>query len=281
MSQQLRIVHTTTFAYDGKAVASYNQARLTPLTTTEQIVVHSRLEVSPKPWTYDYRDYFGTAVTAFEVLDPHEAMSVTATSTVQVNRTAPPPPTLPWAALAERDVADRWTEYLVLPGSVAPPPDFAQRAKQVAADHELPGEAARDLCALVHDEVEFVPGSTDVRGTGGDAWRQRAGVCQDMVHLVVGGLRSVGIPARYVSGYVHPDADPVVGVTARGSSHAWVEWWDDGWRGFDPCHDVAPDDRYVTLAAGRDYGDVRPISGIYSGAATSQLTVDVEITRLA
>ena len=285
MSMQLRIAHTTGFEYDGKAVASYNQARMTPVTTPGQIVVHSRLEVSPKPWTYEYRDYFGTIVTAFEVVDPHDTMTVHATSTVQTDRSAPPPPSLSWEALASREVADRWTEFLVLPETVAPPTEFAQRAKQVAADHELPGDAARDLCALVLDEVEYVPGSTDVRAPAAVAWQQRAGVCQDMVHLVVGGLRSVGIPARYVSGYVHPGGGsqfgPPVGETVPGESHAWVEWWDDGWRAFDPRHGSAVDDRYVTVATGRDYGDVRPLAGIYSGARTSRMNVAVEVTRLA
>jgi transglutaminase-like putative cysteine protease len=281
MSMQLRVVHTTTFEYDGKAVASYNQARLTPVTTTEQIVVHSRLEVSPKPWTFDYRDYFGSAVTAFEVVDPHETMTVTATSTVQVNRPPARPAVQTWEQVAAREVADRWTEMLTVSDLVEPTPDFAQRAKQVAADHELPGEAARDLCAMVHDEVEFSPGSTTVKGTGATAWQQRAGVCQDLAHLVVGGLRTIGIPARYVSGYVHPDRDPAIGATVNGASHAWVEWWDDGWQAHDPCHDATPDDRYVALARGRDYDDVKPISGIYSGAATSRMTVTVEITRLA
>ena len=281
MSMQLRVDHTTTYDYDGKAVASYNQARLTPLTTVDQIVVHSRVEVSPKPWTFEYRDYFGTYVTSFEVVDPHEAMTVSATSTVQTNRPPAPAPSLTWEALAEREVSDRWTEYLATPDIVAAPADFEQRAKQVAADHELPGEAARDLCALVHDEVEFVPGITLVGGLAATAWQQRAGVCQDMVHLVLGGLRSVGIPARYVSGYFHPDADPVVGETVHGYSHAWVEWWDDGWHGFDPCNNEEPGDRYVSVAFGRDYLDVKPISGIYSGVGTSRLDVDVAIVRLA
>ncbi len=280
MNMQLRIDHTTDFEYDGKAVASYNQARLTPVTTPDQFVVHSRLEVAPKPWTFEYRDYFGTTVTTFEVVDPHHAMSVHATSTVQTNRIPAPAPSTTWEELADREVADRWTEFLVLPDVVDPPADFAQRARQVAADHELPSEAARDLCALVHDEVEFVPGFTDVHGHAATAWQQRAGVCQDLAHLVVGGLHTMGIPTRYVSGYVHPDAVPVVGATVAGQPHAWVEWWDAGWRAFDPSHDTEPDDRYVSVATGRDYGDVKPISGIYSGATTSQMTVQVDITRL-
>ena len=278
---QVRIVHATSFEYDGKAVASYNQARLTPVTNPDQIVAHSRLEITPKPWIYEHRDYFGTHVTAFEVVDPHDTMTVTSTSTVHTNRTPSPPAAASWESLTRREVEDRWTEYLTLPDLVAPPADFAQRVKQIAADYELPGEAARDVCAMVHDELELVPGSTHVGSPAATAWQQRAGVCQDVAHLVVGGLRSIGIPTRYVSGYFHPADDPVVGETVTGDSHAWVEWWDDGWHPFDPTRDSEPDDRYVTLATGRDYRDVRPISGIYSGARTSSMVVDVELTRLA
>jgi transglutaminase-like putative cysteine protease len=281
MSMLLRVVHTTGFEYDGKAVASYNQARLTPQTTPEQIVVHSRLEVSPKPWVYEYRDYYGTLVTAFEVLGPHEAMSVTATSTVQTNRLPTAPPLLGWDEVRAPEVADRWTEYLTLPDLVAPPPDFVRRVRAIAEDAALPGEAARQLCAMVHDEVEYLPGSTDVQSHAAVAWQQRAGVCQDMVHLVIGGLRSAGIPARYVSGYFHPRQEPQVGESVRGESHAWVEWWDEGWHPFDPTNDTEPGDRYVVIATGRDYQDVKPLSGIYSGAATSQMSVEVEVTRLA
>ena len=281
MNMQLRVVHTTEFTYDGLAVASYNQARLTPVTTPDQILVHSRLEVTPPPWTYEYRDYFGTQVTAFEVVDPHEVMTVVASSTVQTARHLPGPPTSSWEDLQQPDVADRWTEYLALPDVVAPPAELAQRARQVAADHERPGDAAADLCALVHEEVEFRPGVTSVSSPAAQAWQQRAGVCQDMVHLVLGGLRTIGIPARYVAGYVHPDLDPVVGETVQAQPHAWVEWWDGEWRAHDVAHALVPDDRYVGVAAGRDYADVKPLSGIYSGADTSEMQVAVEVTRLA
>jgi transglutaminase-like putative cysteine protease len=276
---QLRIVHTTRYEYGGRAVASYNQARLTPVTTPEQIVVHSRLEVSPKPWTFEYRDYFGTAVSAFEVVDPHDSMTVSATSTVQVNRPLMPPATASWDDVGA--VSDRWTEYLMLPELVAPPEDFAQRCKEIAASSALPGDAARAVAALVADEVEYLTGATEPGTPATRAWSQRAGVCQDMVHLVIGGLRTIGVPVRYVSGYNHPSADPVVGETVVGGSHAWVEWWDEGWHPYDVANAVEPDDRYVVVATGRDYDDVKPLSGIYSGAATSALFVDVSVTRLA
>ncbi|NGZ99459.1 transglutaminase family protein [Nocardioides sp. W3-2-3] len=144
-----------------------------------------------------------------------------------------------------------------------------------------PGEAARAVCRLVHRQIDFLPGATDVESPAVLAWEQRAGVCQDMVHLAIGGLRTLGIPARYVSGYVHPVEDPVVGETVAGDSRAWLEWWDDGWQGFDPSTDTAPNERYVAIGHGRDYGDVPPLRGIYTGAQTARLDVSVEITRLA
>jgi len=277
---QLRIHHTTTFTYDGKATASLNQARMTPVTTPEQIVVHNRIEVSPKPWISEYRDYFGTYVTSFEVLDPHDQLVVTATSTVQTQRQPASEPVLSWEDLTTHAVADRWTEYLMRNDLVEPPDDFVERVRRIREDAARPGEAARAVCELVYDEVEYVPGSTQVHTAAAEAWGQRAGVCQDMTHLAIGGLRKLGIPARYVSGYHHPSADPVVGETVTGESHAWLEWWDDGWHAFDPKERIAPDDRYVSVAVGRDYSDVKPISGIYSGASTSEMSVEVDVTRL-
>jgi len=278
MSMQLRIVHTTDFKYDGKAVASYNQARLTPLTTPGQIVVHNRVEVSPAPWTYEYRDYFGSAVTAFEVLDPHESMVVTATSTVHTNRSPAPESTASWADL--NDIADRWIEFLVVGPRVEPPEELAAAVQRIRAEAALPGDAAREVCSLVNREVEYRTGSTTVHTQAADAWEQRAGVCQDMAHLVIGALRGLGIPTRYVSGYLHPKREPAIGDPVTGESHAWVEWWDDGWHAFDPTNATEPNDRYVVVALGRDYQDVKPISGIYSGSATSAMSVEVTVTRL-
>ncbi|MGL5808435.1 MAG: transglutaminase-like domain-containing protein, partial [Nocardioides sp.] len=134
--------------------------------------------------------------------------------------------------------------------------------------------------ALIYDEVSYITGSTSVMSEAADAWVQRAGVCQDMAHLVIGGLRVMGIPARYVSGYQHPSTEPVAGDPVAGESHAWVEWWDGAWRGWDVANAVEPLNHHVMVAAGRDYTDVRPLSGVYTGAATAEMTVEVKVTRL-
>lgn len=280
MSLQLRIQHTTGFEYDGKANTSFNEARLTPLTLPGQIVVHSRVEVSPTPWTYTYKDYWGAQVTAFEVLDPHQSLTVTATATVHVDREPAAEPRLSWAQLREAETVDAHTEFLTLPDRVAPPPDLVEYAQEIAGASATPSQAAREICALVNREVRYVSGSTTVDAFAAHSWNERSGVCQDMAHIAIGALRSVGIPTRYVSGYLHPKVDPQVGVAAKGESHAWVEWWDDGWRGFDPTNDTEPGDRHVVVATGRDYNDVKPLAGIFSGSGTSRMFVDVQVTRL-
>lgn len=277
----LRIVHSTTFEYDGLAAASYNQARLTPASSGNQIVAHSRIEVSPTPWTLSHRDYFGNEVTSFEVLEMHDSLSVVSTAHVHTVTGPEPEAGLTWEDLASEEVRDRFTEYLNQSDRVVPTEDFAELCDRIREGSATPAEAARGICDLVHAEVEYEVGATDVLSHGSHAWTQRRGVCQDMAHLVIGGLRHLGIPARYVSGYLHPQADAVVGETVRGESHAWVEWWDEGWHGFDPTNDTRPGERHVVVATGRDYDDVIPMEGIYAGARTDRMTVDVHVTRLA
>ena len=277
----LRIVHSTTFEYDGLAAASYNQARLTPPTGGNQIVAHSRIEVTPTPWTLSYRDYFGNEVTSFEVLEMHDSLIVVATANVHTLSAPAPEGQLSWDDLASEELLDRFTEYLTLTDRVAPTEDFGELCDRIRAESATPDDAARRICDLVNTEVEYEVGATDVLSHGSEAWTQRRGVCQDMAHLVIGGLRRVGVPARYVSGYLHPKEDAVVGETVRGESHAWVEWWDGGWHGFDPTNDTRPGERHVVVATGRDYDDVIPMEGIYAGAATDRMTVDVHVTRLA
>ncbi len=222
-------------------------------------------------------------MTAFEVLDPHESLTVTATSTVHTDRGEPAPPdALVGRRCVSRVIADRFTEYLGLPSRVAPPEELVDavlehRGGERASRRPRRGRSARWSTG----EVEYVSGATDVHSpsppTPGPA---ASGVCQDMAHLVIGGLRTVGIPARYVSGYLHPKKSAPLGEPVRGESHAWVEWWDDGWHGYDPTNDRDVGDQHVVVATGRDYADVKPLSGIFSGSGTSHMFVDVQITRL-
>lgn len=279
MPMQLEVSHTTGYTYAQPVSSSYNEARMTPVSSPGQLVLGSRLEVTPTPWTTRYRDYWGTMVTAFEVHEPHQQLLLRSTATVQVNRRPPARQHLAWDDYADLRLVDRMCEYLEIPSRVAPAEDFAEEVEGMLGGALDPGEFVAEVSRLVHDEVAYVTGSTEVHGTAADAWRERAGVCQDLAHLVLGALRVAGIPARYLSGYLHPSSEPVVGETVTGESHAWVEWWDGTWVGWDPTNAVAPDDRYVVVGAGRDYVDVAPLTGIFAGGETSDLFVEVALTR--
>jgi transglutaminase-like putative cysteine protease len=120
-----------------------------------------------------------------------------------------------------------------------------------------------------------------VHSSGLDALREGKGVCQDFAHLTLILLRSMGIPSRYVSGYLHPKREATVGETIDGQSHAWVQAWAGGWWSYDPTNDTNINEQYISVGVGRNYADVSPLKGIYSGEGSTDLDVVVEITRLA
>jgi transglutaminase-like putative cysteine protease len=281
VSARLRIQHQTGYRYDAPVTSSYNEVRVTPMTTPEQTALRTRLEVRPIPWSHVYHDYWGSQVTTFEVHEPHTELFVTATSTVEVDRPETEPPGGDWSLLAGRRVHDDMVEFLAPTPSTAPPAELAAKVGRLRGSGMSPDDVAVAVSQLVHEEIEYVSGSTTVHTRAADAWGERAGVCQDMAHLTLGALRLAGIPARYVSGYLHPRPSAPVGTTVTGESHAWVEWWTGEWYGYDPTNDVLPGDRHVIVARGRDYSDVPPLRGLYAGKATSEMVVKVDMTRLA
>ncbi len=144
-----------------------------------------------------------------------------------------------------------------------------------------PDQAAAAISARVHDHVTYLPGATGVRTNAQEAWDKGQGVCQDMAQIAVSLLRAAGLPARYVSGYLHPDPKAEPGSTSIGQSHAWVEYWAGGWTALDPTSGAPVGERHVAVARGRDYADVPPLKGIYHGPPESDMQVTVEVTRLA
>ncbi|GAB3602829.1 transglutaminase family protein [Kineococcus gypseus] len=278
---RLRIVHETTHTYDGDVVASFNEARVTPLTTPHQTALDSRLEVVPAAATTRYWDYWGTHVTAFDLHVRHRRLVTTATSLVETDRrpdrhAARP---LSWSDLRADALVDELAELLAPTPRTAPPDGFADAVRELVGGAD-PREAAHRLCAWVHDEVGYVPGATGVHATAQESWDLRRGVCQDIAHLALAGLRGLGVPARYVSGYLHPHPDPATGEEVAGESHAWIEFFDGAWTGWDPTNDCAVGDRHVVVARARDYSDVSPLRGVYSGPPSS-VRARVLVTRLA
>ena len=277
---RLRIVHTTGFTYAGDVSASYNEARMLPASTEGQLVLHSHLSITPSSHQHPYLDYWGTRVVFFEQLHSHRELTIAAESLVEVRRREVGEATLTWDALP--GVVDRGVGLIEATRQTpltAPPAEVVERARAIARDARQPGIAALLISEFLHDEVRYVPGVTGVQTTAAEAWAQRAGVCQDIAHLTLGALRSVGIPARYVSGYLHPRRDAELGESIVGESHAWVEWYDGAWRGYDPTNALEIAESHVVVGRGREYGDVPPLRGVYAGSSGSQLFVRVEITR--
>jgi transglutaminase-like putative cysteine protease len=278
--QRLFVRHRTGYRYGAPVLASYNEARLSPLTTTTQTALDARVEVDAVTWTHTYWDYWGTQVTAFDVLVPHETLEVLASSTVEVWPAREVIAGAGWDAVRSDPVTDEHVEFLGQSTRTTPDDELVAIAREVAAALP-PDAAARALVERIRERVEYVPGVTSVYTDAVDVWRTRQGVCQDYAHLTLGALRSIGIPARYVSGYLHPAPDAGLGETVEGQGHAWVEWWAGEWVAFDPTHGAPVGTDHVVVARGRNYGDVPPLKGVYAGTAGSELFVSVELTRLS
>lgn len=280
---RLRIRHETGFSYAAAATASYNEARMLPAMSQNQFVVSSTLEIDPVTSTQRYIDYWGTQVAAFDVHNPHEQLRITATSVVEVRPRTWPPLRTGWDVLADIiPTRLRYVELLEHSKRTRPNESIAELARGHQEAAETPHEAALAIATAVHDAVAYVPGSTGVHSTATEAWENKRGVCQDIAHITLGALRVIGIPARYVSGYLHPVPEAVIGTTVTGESHAWVEWFcGEGWHGFDPTNLIDVGERHVVVGRGRDYNDVSPLRGVYAGPDSSQLFVSVEITREA
>ncbi|MGA5464699.1 transglutaminase family protein [Mycobacterium sp. NPDC050041] len=277
---RMRVVHSTGYAYKSPVTASFNEARLTPRSDSRQNVILNRVETVPATRQYRYVDYWGTAVTSFDLHAPHTELEVTASSVVETDTGDQPAEEVSWEDLKTIAVIDRFDEVLG-PTDYTPHSRRLARVGQRIAKYHDPHDAVIAAANWVHSELEYVPGTTGVHSSGLDAHREGKGVCQDFAHLSLILLRSIGIPARYVSGYLHPKREAAVGDTIEGQSHAWIQAWTGGWWHYDPTNDKEINEQYVSVGVGRDYADVTPLKGIYSGEGSTDLDVVVEITRLA
>jgi transglutaminase-like putative cysteine protease len=277
----LHIRHVTGFSYDGAADSSYNEVRMTPLALDRQRVVSSSLDVTPYALQSTYRDYFGTIVTTFDLHDRHRQLEVVAEATVETFPQENLAPALDLATLSGAPWKDQLVEYLTPTARTAMASEVLDEFRESVASCVDPREVADAALSVVAQRMQYVRGATLVSSTAQEAWDESKGVCQDLTHVTVALVRSAGVPARYVSGYLHSDPNAAVGETILGESHAWVEYFAGEWRGVDPTNGGEVGLRHVTVAKGREYGDVPPLKGIYHGDPSSALGVVVEVTRLS
>jgi transglutaminase-like putative cysteine protease len=277
---RMRVVHATGYAYKSPVTASYNEARLTPRSDSRQNVILNRVETIPATRSYRYVDYWGTAVTAFDLHAPHTELEVTASSVVETEEPEAPTDEVSWNELASGAVRDRFDEVLT-PTHYTPASRRLDRVGKRIIKENDPQAAVIAAAQWAHSELKYVAGTTGVHSSGIDALREGKGVCQDFAHLTLILLRGMGIPSRYVSGYLHPKRDAVVGDTVDGQSHAWIQAWTGSWWNYDPTNDSEINEQYISVGVGRDYADVTPLKGIYSGEGSTDLDVVVEVTRLA
>ena len=280
MTWRIAVRHRTGYEYETPARASYNEVRMTPATVSGQHALQSNVDTSPLATKFRYVDYWGTVVHAFDVHQPHTELVVTATSVVETAGAHKDPPPFTWTDFERGGHRDQFVELLTPSQYVLAEPELDVVGAELAGTCS-PVEAGRRAVAWVHEQLAYVRGVTTVRTTSAEARALGQGVCQDFAHVALALLRAVGLPARYVSGYLYPGReDAVLHEPIDAESHAWVEFWAGDWVAADPSNLSEVAERHMVVARGRDYADVRPLTGIYSGPAPGALGVSVELTRL-
>ncbi len=286
-----RVSHTTSYHYEEMASVCHNELRLTPRTGARQRPRRTQLRVDPTPSALvPYLDFFGNQMHFLTFQEPHRQLTITAKSDVEVMAAAPPDPTPPWELVRDRVRTDRGAGALDAYQFVFESPQVELDTADIL-DYALPSfppdrpvlEGVRDLTGRIHAEFAYDRAATTVSTPVAEVLRERRGVCQDFAHLEIACLRALGLPARYVSGYIlttpPPGAPRLVGADA---SHAWLAVWlgDAGWVDVDPTNDQLPGDQHITVAWGRDYGDVSPLRGVVLGGGAHEMTVAVDVTPL-
>jgi transglutaminase-like putative cysteine protease len=284
-----KVTHTTKYDYADTVPFCQNVVYLTPRSTAYQSCSRHRLTVRPQPATSHRRlDYFGNTATLFSVDKGHRLLQITATSTVTLAGRDLPPPTATPAWEEVRDglpigpTADGRANYQFAfrsPHVPFHPPlaDYA-RASFLAGRPIL--EALAELNVRLHTDFRYDPKATNVSTPISEVFERRHGVCQDLAHVMLGGLRPLGLAARYVSGYLRtrpPEGQPR--LTGADASHAWVSVYcgSEGWIDVDPTNQLFPSTEHITVAWGRDYGDVCPVAGMFIAGGSHQLSVAVDV----
>lgn len=280
---KLQVFHRTRYEYASPVRDSYNEARLQPISNEGQQCHRFLLKVLPSARLTHYTDFQQNTVHVFDIPEPHQALVVEAISVVTTSNATVLPADLGTDSIQRLPNSGQLGgchDFLHASRYVDPDAEARRIALEMAADRDDIWHAAQQIMHTIHRDFAYTPAATTVHTHMREVLQLRRGVCQDLAHVMIGLCRALTIPARYVSGYLYNGpADQLRGAQA---SHAWVEIFlpNIGWRGLDPTNDGQPDERYVKLAAGRDYGDVSPVRGTYRGTPQRKMAVDVLVTSL-
>jgi len=287
-----RVVHTTEYLYSTAMADGFTVARLLPRATPVQEVRSATIDVSPFPDEWEESlDPFGNRVVHFAVHHPHVSLTVTSHVEVGLDTAVLPERDIPWttaaaaAAVSRGDIAADVAPFLAHTVQTPALPELRALTADVFTGDRGVIACLQHLCNLIFHEFQFDPSFSDLSTPLHSVLAERRGVCQDFAHVSCAALRSVGIPARYVSGYIEtvppPGQPKLVGVDA---SHAWCSVWagEFGWIDFDPTNNQLPPLRHVTVGWGRDYDDVAPVRGVVIGPPSTQsLHVSVDVSEIA
>ncbi|MEM7143544.1 MAG: transglutaminase family protein [Verrucomicrobiota bacterium] len=281
---KLRVHHRTEYTYESPVTQSVNELRLRPLNTRAQLCLSSFISVLPPTRLLHYHDLFRNTVHRFEIPEAHNRLVVESRCLVE-RHTEVDFDNLPYGSLHEDlPYCRQLTEcHEFLQGSffVELSPEMWRQAIDVRDHSKDVFQTSYAIMRYIFDEYQYDSAATNVSTHANEVFVNRKGVCQDFAHVMLGMCRSIGIPARYVSGYF---LDTTKGHRMRGSdaSHAWVEVYlsaQDNWVGLDPTNNQVVDDRYIKLATGRDYRDAAPIEGTYWGGGGTRLSVRVTVDQ--
>ena len=287
-----RVTHTTAYRYSEPASLSQNELYLTPRSSNRQQVLQSQVTFVPQPQYLHRRiDYFGNIAHVLMIEQPHAELSITATSIVRTGRSLPvePEASLPWEEVVRRLRKHPFPEDLdAYQFSFASPMVLITTEILAYARGSFPPgipvlEGAMDLMGRIFTEFAYDKDASTVDTPVDQVLANRRGVCQDFSHLAIACFRSLGLAARYVSGYLEtlppPGKAKMVGADA---SHAWVSVYvpDEGWIDLDPTNNILPGEMHITVAWGRDYSDVAPVKGVVMGGGLHSLSVEVDVARM-
>lgn len=287
-----RILHRTTYRYKYPVSVGNHVACLKPRSLADHNLSFSLLKIQPTPAICNERlDYFGNLLCFFTIQEPHKELVVEARSEVNVELSSRNSlqHSLPWEEAVNLLTGDQSAEGLEAyqfgfdSPRVRARPEFAAYARQSFSPRRPIAESLLDLTARIHSDFRFDSKVTNVRTPTEEVFKTRRGVCQDFAHLQIACLRSLGVAARYVSGYLRtypaPGKPRLVGADA---SHAWVSAYvpGAGWLDLDPTNNLVPSNEHVTLAWGRDYSDVSPLRGLILGGGSHTLKVSVDLEPL-